>query len=46
LQHISAASTPERSEQTMGQAITTRYLDANMPHVQQLLDWIRELFIS
>ena len=28
----------------MGQAITKRYLDANAPHAQQLIVWIRKLF--
>jgi len=28
----------------MGQAITARYLDANAPHAQQLIAWIRKLF--
>jgi hypothetical protein len=36
----------EEPGKPVGQAITARYLDANMPHVRQLLDWIRELFIS
>jgi hypothetical protein len=27
-----------------GRAITNRYLDANAPHAQQLMDWIRQLF--
>lgn len=28
----------------MGQAITKRYLDPNVPHAQQLVAWIRRLF--
>ncbi len=28
----------------LGQAITARYLDADAPHAQQLIDWIRKLF--
>ena len=28
----------------MGQAITARYLDADAPHAQQLIAWIRRLF--
>lgn len=28
----------------MGQAITKRYLDADAPHAQQLVVWLRELF--
>jgi hypothetical protein len=28
----------------LGLAITNRYLDANAPHAQQLMDWIRQLF--
>jgi hypothetical protein len=28
----------------MGQAITSRYLDADAPHAQQLIAWIRKLF--
>jgi hypothetical protein len=28
----------------LGQAITARYLDADAPHAQQLMDWIRKLF--
>ncbi|HYT27447.1 MAG TPA: DUF3226 domain-containing protein [Ktedonobacteraceae bacterium] len=28
----------------MGQAITARYLDADAPHAQQLITWIRRLF--
>lgn len=28
----------------MGQAITARYLDADAPHAQQLIDWVRKLF--
>ena len=28
----------------LGLAITNRYLDANAPHAQKLMDWIRQLF--
>lgn len=28
----------------LGQAITRRYLDANAPQAQQLIDWVRQLF--
>jgi len=36
----------EEPGKPMGQAITARYLDADVPHVQQLLNWIRKMFIS
>ncbi len=29
----------------LGQAITATYFDANAPHAQELIDWIRRLFI-
>lgn len=28
----------------LGQAITARYLDADAPHVQQLMNWVRRVF--
>jgi hypothetical protein len=28
----------------LGTAITARYLDADAPHAQQLIDWVRQLF--
>ncbi len=28
----------------LGQAITKRYLDADAPRAQQLMDWVRRLF--
>jgi hypothetical protein len=34
----------EEPEKPMGQAITARYLDADAPHVQELIAWIRKLF--
>jgi hypothetical protein len=29
----------------MGQAITKRYLDADAPHAQKLVAWLRNLFV-
>jgi hypothetical protein len=34
----------EEPGKPMGQAITKRYLNANAPHAQQLMAWIRQLF--
>lgn len=34
----------EEPGKPIGQAITRRYLDANAPQAQQLIDWIRRLF--
>lgn len=34
----------EEPGKPLGQSITSRYLDANAPHAQQLVDWIRRLF--
>lgn len=34
----------EEPGKPMGQAITKRYLNANAPHAQQLMTWIRQLF--
>ena len=34
----------KESGKPMGQAITARYLDADAPHAQQLIAWIRKLF--
>ncbi len=34
----------EEPGKPMGQAITKRYLNANAPHAQQLITWIRQLF--
>ena len=34
----------EEPGKPMGQAITARYLDANAPHAQELIGWIRKLF--
>ncbi len=29
----------------LGQAITATYFNANAPHAQELIDWIRRLFV-
>jgi hypothetical protein len=34
----------EEPGKPMGQAITKRYLKANAPHAEKLIDWIRQLF--
>jgi len=34
----------EEPGKPLGQAITKRYLDANAPHAQQIIMWIRKLF--
>jgi hypothetical protein len=34
----------EEPGKPMGQAITARYLDADAPHAQELIAWIRRLF--
>ena len=34
----------EEPGKPLGQAITARYLDADAPHAQQLMEWIRQLF--
>lgn len=34
----------EEPGRPIGQAITKKYLDANAPHAQQLINWIRQLF--
>lgn len=34
----------EEPGKPMGQAITARYLDANAPHAQYLINWVRQLF--
>ncbi len=42
-QHLQLAWQKEPGK-PMGLAITARYLDANAPYAQELLDWIRKLF--
>ena len=34
----------EEPGKPLGQALTARYLDANSPHAQELITWIRKLF--
>jgi hypothetical protein len=54
--HFSEPSTPkaqihtwlawqEEPGQPFGIAVTARYLDADAPHAQKLVDWVRRLFL-